>query len=111
VAEALELADRAAAGVVGVAFGDDLGSLLAVKLAGAEHVPGGGEDLVRDRDDRLLVAAAAREPAVALAEIRALGATGGSGGLDQGGAQPWGAFAGRIELAGSACVGVSGWRR
>jgi hypothetical protein len=47
-------------------------------------VPGGGEDLVGDRDDRLLVAAAPREAAVALAEVGALGAAGGPGGLRSG---------------------------
>jgi len=67
MAEAFEWTDRAAAGVVGVVFGDDLGSLLAVQLAGGQHVRGGGEDLVCDRDDRLLVAAAARERLAQLA--------------------------------------------
>src|SRR5712691_12860058 len=93
VAEAFELADRAAAGVLGLVFGDDGGSLLAVELAGGEHLPGGGEDLVRDRDDRLLVAAAAGEPAVALTQVGAAAAAGGAGGLDQGGAQPGRALA------------------
>src|SRR6266516_1047688 len=57
VAEAFELADGAAAGVVGFAFGDDRGSLFAVELAGCEHLPAGCEDLVGGRDDRFLVAA------------------------------------------------------
>jgi hypothetical protein len=48
VAEALKLADGAAACVVGVAFGDDRGALFAVDLCGAAHVPVCGEDLVGD---------------------------------------------------------------
>jgi hypothetical protein len=83
VAEAFELADRAAAGVVGVALGDDRGALLAVDLASAEHLPGGGQDFVGDRDDRFLVATAPRQAAVALAQVGALGAASGPGGLDQ----------------------------
>jgi len=40
VAEAVRVVGWRAGGVLGVAFGDDGGSLFAVKLAGVEHVPG-----------------------------------------------------------------------
>ncbi len=84
MAEALELLDGAVAGALDGVLAYRGGSGLAVQLAGAEHVPGGGEDLVGDRDDRFLVAAAAGELAVALGEVGFLGACGGARGLDQG---------------------------
>jgi len=49
-------------------------------------VVGGGQDLVGDRDDRFLVAAAAGELAVALGQVGLLRAGGGARGLDQRGA-------------------------
>src|SRR5919202_1983218 len=59
MAETSELADSAVADALGGAGAQRLGPLLAVGLAGREHVPAGPEDLVGDGDAGLLVATAA----------------------------------------------------
>ena len=52
-------------------------------MVGAEHLPAGDEDVVGDRDDRLLVAAAATELPVTLPRWARLGSGGGADGFGQ----------------------------
>jgi hypothetical protein len=59
MAETFELADSAVADALGGACAQRLGPLLAVSLAGREHVSAGPEDLVGDGDGGLLVVTAA----------------------------------------------------
>jgi hypothetical protein len=49
VAERFELADEAFGEAVWVLADEVVAGEIAVQLAGLEHVPGGGEDRVRDR--------------------------------------------------------------
>jgi hypothetical protein len=46
VPERFELSNEASCGAVGVGAGEVVAARIAVKLAGREHVPGGGEDRV-----------------------------------------------------------------
>jgi hypothetical protein len=46
VPERFELSNEASCGAVGVGAGEVVTARVAVKLAGREHVPGGGEDRV-----------------------------------------------------------------
>ena len=59
----LEPGDEAAAFLVGVdSVGEVVGAQILVGPAGGEHVPEDHDQLVRDRDDRLLFAAGLRNP-------------------------------------------------
>jgi hypothetical protein len=79
--------------------GEPVGAELSVGDSVADDVVVGGEDVVPDGADCLLVAAAAAELPVVGCEVAVLGVDGGVGGLGERGAQPGVAVAG---LSGAA---------
>jgi hypothetical protein len=100
VAEPFQLCDESPGDPFRVgASGEVVAAEIVVGDVVFEDVVAGDQDRVRDRDDRLLVAAAAFDLLVLGAQVGVLGACGSVGGLDQRGAQVRVAFAG---LAGAA---------
>src|SRR4051794_1841514 len=81
-------------GAFGVAALEVVAAEVAVGLAGAENVPGGGHDRVPDGDDGAGGAAAHAQPVIVGLQVAALGARGGVRRFTQRGAQPFGALAG-----------------
>lgn len=79
----MERADELLFGGVAPASFEEVWAEILVRVAACEEVVGDDEDGVSDSDGRALRAASDGDAAVAGAEIRASGAAGGMGGLDE----------------------------
>src|SRR6266496_5897932 len=110
VSEGFELGDEAFGGAFGVTALEVVAAVVAVGLAGFEHVPVGDQDRVLDGAQRAAVAEAGLEALVLGGEVGALAADRGQGGLLEGDPEPLAAlagasgaaFAGRLVVAGAA---------
>src|ERR1700691_1178790 len=106
VAELLEFGDESSGG----AFGDEVLEVVAaefaVGLAGAEHVPVGGQDGVFDGAERAAVPDPGAKPLVLGLEVAAFHAGSGERGFFERDPEPFGAFAGPsgAALAGGTVV-------
>jgi transposase len=94
VAEALELGDEASGGAFGVAAGEVVAAGVAVGLAGAEHVPDGGQDGVLDGADRAAVPDPGAQAPVERLEVSVLRSGRGERGLLERFVEPFRAVAG-----------------